>query len=224
MYDVEHAVGQAGLGPQLGDHGRRGGIALAGLEDERVAARDRNRVHPHRHHDREVERSDPGDHSEWLAERVDVDTGRHLVGVLAFQQRGDAAGVLDDLEPALNFAHGVGHDLAMFVGNDLRDLARAPVNQFAEIEEDLRPLGQRRLRPRLEGGTGDQNGLVHVSLTGQHDLRLLLPRRRVPDRATATRRPGTRLAADPVLDRPHGRPPDLLVALRLDSAALRLGS
>ena len=53
-------------------------IALARLQDERVAARDRERVHPHRHHRREVERRDAGDHAERLADRVRVDLGRDV--------------------------------------------------------------------------------------------------------------------------------------------------
>jgi hypothetical protein len=42
--DVEDAVGQAGLLQQFGDEDRRAGVALAGLEDEAVAARQGERA------------------------------------------------------------------------------------------------------------------------------------------------------------------------------------
>jgi hypothetical protein len=101
VHDVEDAVGQAGLLPQLGDEERRRRVLLGRLEHERVAAGDRDREHPHRHHRREVERRDAGDDAERLADRVDVDAGRDLLGELALEQVRDAAGELDDLEAAL---------------------------------------------------------------------------------------------------------------------------
>ena len=72
--DVEDAVGQAGLLQQLG---RRRSTptdpSRDGFSTKRVAAGDRGRPHPHRHHRREVERRDAGDDAERLADRVDVD-------------------------------------------------------------------------------------------------------------------------------------------------------
>ena len=52
---------QAGLLEQLGHEDRRRRVALTRLQHERVAAGDRDRIHPHRHHHREVERRDAGD-------------------------------------------------------------------------------------------------------------------------------------------------------------------
>ncbi len=49
------------------------GIALRGLEDEGVAADQRHRKHPQRHHGRKVERRDAGGHAQRLAQRVAVD-------------------------------------------------------------------------------------------------------------------------------------------------------
>ena len=48
-------------------------ILLAGLEHERVAAREGVGEHPHRHHGREVERRDAGHHAERLLDAVHVD-------------------------------------------------------------------------------------------------------------------------------------------------------
>jgi hypothetical protein len=46
----EDACGQPGLGEQLREDDRCRGILLGGLEDERVAGRQRDREHPQRHH------------------------------------------------------------------------------------------------------------------------------------------------------------------------------
>ena len=116
--------GRPGLLPHLRDQHRGGGVPLAGLEHEGVAAGDRHREHPHRHHRREVERRDAGDHAQRLAEGVGVDVGRDLVGVVTLEQARDAAGELDDLEPALHLAQRVGEHLAVLVGDQLGDLRR----------------------------------------------------------------------------------------------------
>ena len=60
------------------------------------------------HHRREVERRDAGDDAERLADRVDVDPGRGLLGEAALEQRRDPAAVLDHLEPARDLAERVG--------------------------------------------------------------------------------------------------------------------
>ncbi len=96
--DVEHAGGQAGFGQQFGDAEAGRGVALRRLQDEGVAAGERDREHPHRHHRREVERRDAGAHAERLAHRPAVDAAADLLGELALQQMRDAAGELDDLE------------------------------------------------------------------------------------------------------------------------------
>jgi hypothetical protein len=79
-------------------------------------------MHPQRHHGGEVERRDPGADPERLPERVGVDVGGDLLGVLALEQGRDAAGELDDLEAADDLALGVGDDLAVFVGDELGQL------------------------------------------------------------------------------------------------------
>ena len=110
--------------PELGEQQRGRGVALAGLEHERVAAGDGDGEHPHRDHRREVERRDAGDDAERLAERERVDAGRDLVGVVALEQARDPAGELDDLEPALDLAQRVGEHLAVLVGDQPRPTGR----------------------------------------------------------------------------------------------------
>ena len=98
---------------QLGGVERRRRVLLRRLQDERVAAGERGRPHPHRDHRGEVERRDAGDDAERLADRVDVDPRRGLLGHAALQQMRDAAAELDHLEPARHLAHRVGEHLAV---------------------------------------------------------------------------------------------------------------
>ena len=79
-----------------------------GLEDHGVAGGERDREEPQRHHRREVERADDADHAERLAERVDVDAGRDVLGVGALRQVPEAARELDDLHAAGDLAERVG--------------------------------------------------------------------------------------------------------------------
>ena len=58
VHHVEHAVGQPGLAPTARPAAARPTGPSPRLEHERVAAGDREREHPHRHHGREVERGD----------------------------------------------------------------------------------------------------------------------------------------------------------------------
>ena len=123
VHDVQHARGRAGLGHELGQPQRAAGILLRGLQDERVPARDRDREHPHRHHGREVERRDAGGDAERLAQRPAVDAAADRVAVLALQQLRDAAGELDDLEPARDLAARIGEHLAVLARDEGGELA-----------------------------------------------------------------------------------------------------
>ena len=64
IHDVQHAIGQARLLQQPRQHqgGRR--VAFGRFQDEGIAAGNGDRKHPHRHHAREVERRDAGDHAQ----------------------------------------------------------------------------------------------------------------------------------------------------------------
>jgi hypothetical protein len=94
------------------------GVAFARLQDEGVAAGQRHREHPARHHAREVEGCDAGHYAQRLAQRPVVDAGGDLVGVVALEQLRDAAGELDDVDAAADLALCVGEDLAVFGGDD----------------------------------------------------------------------------------------------------------
>ncbi len=167
MQDLEHAVRQAGLLPQLGDQQGRGGIALGGLEDERVAGGDRNRGHPQRHHDREVERSDARHHAKGLAKGVHVDASGKLVGELPLELLSDPAGELDDLEAAAYLALGVREHFAVLGGDQPSKVVGVGGYELAELEQHRRALGQGHIAPRVRGLPRRRDGDLQVLIGGQ---------------------------------------------------------
>jgi hypothetical protein len=58
------------------------------LQDERVAAGERHRKHPERHHHRKVERRDPGADAERLQARMGIDGASDRFGVLPLRRCG----------------------------------------------------------------------------------------------------------------------------------------
>ena len=185
VHDVEHAIGQTGFGVQLGDQVRRARHPLARLEDEGVAGGDRDRVHPERHHDREVERRDPGDDTERLAERVRVDATGHLVGELALEQLRDAADELDDLAAADDLAASIVDRLAVLGGDDLGQVELMLHEQLAEGEHHPGARRHRRLAPRLECVRRRLHRSVDVLGAGELHLGLRRAERRVVNIAYA---------------------------------------
>ena len=219
VHDAEHAVGQAGLLPQRGDgvDGRR--VLLAGLDDDRVAAGDRDRHEPQRHHGREVERADDGDDAQALADRVDVDLGRGVLGEAALHQVRDAAGELGDLEATGHLAEGVGEDLAVLGGDQRGDVLLALVEQLAELEEHLGALGERDAAPlRGPGRVGGGDDLVDEVGRGEVELAALHPGGRVEDGAGALGGALPRSAVDQVGDAGRGRAHGVSVLVRVVGA------
>jgi hypothetical protein len=196
--DVEHAGRNARLGQELGEVERGRRILLGRLQDERVAARDRVREHPHRDHRREVERRDAGHDAERLADLVDVDAGGHLLRVAALHQVRHAGRELQVLEAAGDLAERVRRDLAVLRGQVRRDLAPMRLDQVPDPEHDLGPLRQRRRAPAWEGGLCGGHRGVDLLDRGEVDLARDRAGRRVEHVAAAPG--GTRHAptVDPV--------------------------
>jgi hypothetical protein len=145
---VEKAVRQARALEQLRHQERRGWVPLAGLQDERVAAGERDGKHPARHHAREVEGRDAGDHAERLPDRPVVEAVRHLVREVPLQHGGHAAGEFDDLDPAHHFAARIGDHLAVLLGDEGRERVPVPVQQVQEFEHHAGAPDGRRVGPR----------------------------------------------------------------------------
>ena len=172
VHHVEDAVGQARLSEQFGHPVGRGRVFLGGLQDDGVARRDRDREEPQRHHRREVERADDADDAERFAGRVHVNTGRHVLAVLALHEARDAGRQLDDLEAARDLAHRIREHLAVLRSEDSREIFGTLVEQLAEFEDDPLPLREGGVRPGGEGGLGRGDSDVHVADRGEAHLLL----------------------------------------------------
>ena len=123
-----------------------------GFRMKAVAAGERHREHPHRHHGREVERRDAGDDAERLAQRMAVDAGADILGDLALEQMRRGGRELDDLDAALDLALGVGQDLAVLGGDDRGELVGALLEDAQETVEDAGAAQRRRRGPGGAGG------------------------------------------------------------------------
>jgi hypothetical protein len=148
--DREDAGRDAGLREQLGQEERGRRVLLRRLEDERVPAGDRGTEHPHRHHAREVERRDPGDHAQRLADLVDVDAGRRLLAEATLEEVRDAAGELEVLETAGDLAERIRGDLAVLSREERRELLPVRLHEVPDAEQDVGPLGERQRPPGRE--------------------------------------------------------------------------
>ena len=139
----------------LGDQRRRPRVLLGGLEDEGVAAGDREGQEPERDHRREVERGDRGDDADRLAHQLDVDPGGDPLERLPLQQVRDRRRRLDRLDAPPDLAVGVGQGLAHVGGDQRRQLLAAGEQALAQRQQRPRPLLRRHRAPaRLRRARG----------------------------------------------------------------------
>ena len=185
---------------QLGQEVGRGRVLLRRLEDERVAGRDGRREHPHRDHRREVEGRDPGHDSQRLADLVDVDPARDLLGEAALEQARDAARELEVLETPGDLAQGVRGDLAVLRGQQRGDVRPVRLDQVPDPEHDVGALGERGRPPGREGRLGRRDGRVDVRARREVDVLRQTTGGRVVDRTFPARGAGHDPPADPVAD------------------------
>jgi hypothetical protein len=172
VHDAEDACGQAGFEAELGNAHGHGGVALGGLQDERVACCDRRAELPERDHRREVEGRDAGDDAERLTHRVDVDAGAGAVGELALEEVRDAAGEFDDFDAALDIALGVLDGLAVLAGEQDGELVLVGVEQLNEAGEHAGALLRVRRAPGGLRGFGLRDGVVDLGFAREAHLRL----------------------------------------------------
>ena len=203
MDDVENAFRQAGLHEEVpGQHGG-GSVALGGLEDEAVAAGNGCRIHPHRHHGREVERSDAGDDAERLAIGIGVDRGADIAGKFALEQLGNAAGIIDAVDAAGDFTQSIVMHLAVLARNLAGQVIGILVEQSLELEHDAGALHRGRIAPgdlRLLGGS---DGFVQLGHGRKRQFGRLLAGGRIEDRDAARRGRNIALAGNGILDNGH---------------------
>ena len=126
------------------------GSRSRGLHDERIAAGDGDREHPHRHHGGKVERRDAGARRRAAGGTRATSTLRaDVFGELAFQQLRDAAGEFHDFQTADDFALGVGKHLAVLGRDDGGEPVHVALDELAELNIT---------RARRSGGVPAQAG------------------------------------------------------------------
>ena len=175
---------------------RADGSRSDGLRMKRVAAGDRDREHPHRHHRGKVERRDAGDDAERLAERVAVDAGADVLGEFALEQVRDAAGELDDLDAALHLALGVGEHLAVLGRDDGRQRIETLLQDMQELVEHARAPQRRRRRPSRRRGSCVLDRFPHFGSRSEIHMGGDRPGRRIENGNLMTAFSGDDPAAD----------------------------
>jgi hypothetical protein len=84
MDNVEDAVRETRLFQQVCQQNGRARNTFRWLQDEAIAARQRDRKHPHRYHSREIERGDSSYNTQRLPETVAIDARANVLRYLAF--------------------------------------------------------------------------------------------------------------------------------------------
>jgi hypothetical protein len=170
LNDVEHAVRQAGLLVVIRQAQGEGGVLLRRLEDEGVAAGDRHRRHPQGDHRREIERRDSGDHAERLPNRMAIDAAAYVFGEFALEEMRNAAGELHHLDAAGDRALGVRHGLAVFLGEQRRQLVDIAFQQILQAEQHPRASERRCRCPGGKGRLGRRHGGIDFLFRGEGNL------------------------------------------------------
>ena len=203
LHHVEAPVREPRLREEFGDEHVDRRVLLTRLEDERVAACQRVGEHPHRDHGGEVERRDACDHAERLTDRIHVDARRGLFGVVALDQLGDPARVLDVLEAAGDLAEAVGEHLAVLGGQQRRDFLAVRVDELSHPEHHFGASRQRRRSPLRERRLRCGHRSIDLCDRCEIDRRGLLPGGRVVHGRRIARRRLDDLPVDPVRNSIH---------------------
>ena len=135
----------------------------------------------------------------WRSEWVSID-GPDVPAELAFQVMRDAAGELDDLQPALHLAQRVGMGLAVLGRDGAGDPLGILLDEALEAHHEARALQGRRVGPAGQRGLRRLDGGVQLIARGELQLARLLACRGVEDRCGARRGGGGEAAADGVAD------------------------
>ena len=196
--DVQHPGRHPGFDREFGQPETAGWILLRRLQHEGVAAGERDRIHPHGNHRREVERRDPGADPQGLAHVEAVHAARHVLVELALEKLGDAAGELDDLDAAGHRAAGIVEGLAVLGRADAGQLVAMGLHEVTVAEQDARALRRRGRGPSGKRRLRRPDRLVDLARGGERRLRLDPPGGRVVDVAEAVALSGDALAADEV--------------------------
>ena len=136
------------------------GTRSEGFEDERVAGGDGIGQIPERDHAGKVERDDRRGDAERLADHHLVDAAGNVFEVVALHHHRNAAGDFDVLDGAAHLGFGFGEGLAVFLGDDARDVVDVIFEQHLQLEQRLDAVFGRSAAPFGEGGGGGFDCLI----------------------------------------------------------------
>ena len=175
MNQVEDALRNSHVVKQFARPRRRHRHLFRRLQDKRVAAGDREREHPHRHHSRKIKGTDPGANAKWLTNRYTVDPAGDVFERIAHHQRRHSAGDFHHLDRSLHGKLCVIQRLAVFRGKNLRDLVDVLVEQRLVAIQHLHPLDHRHFAPFQERGVREFRHPIDLGRRGKRYLRNHLP-------------------------------------------------
>ena len=136
VHNVKDAIRQACFLQQFSQayRGRRG--QRRWLEDEAVAAGQRQREHPHRHHRREVKRRNPRHNTQRLHQRIAVHAGADIRGVFTFNQMWNTASKFNHFQTTCQLAQCVRPDFTVLANDDSRQFFSMLLKQHFKVEQD----------------------------------------------------------------------------------------
>ena len=177
--DREETVGNAGFLGERGERERRERRRLRGLEEHRVARRERRRDLPRHHRLREVPRRD---------RRADTDRLRLHEELLIGARRGNHLAVEPfrflRVEPGegvrvVDLHARLGERLSLLARQEQREVLLSRLHEGCEAGEDAPTLDRGRLPPRRLGGLGRVNRPPDLDRAQTRHRGQRLPRRRI---------------------------------------------
>ncbi len=204
MNHIQHTLRQPGLVQQLSYQQRGTGIAFGGFEDEAIATRDGQRVHPQRHHGREVEWSDTGNDTQRLEIRPRINVRPDITTVFPLEYFRRGTGVFHVFNTALQFARSIFQGLAVFFTDQLSNARFVLLQQLLEAEHHLSALGWRCITPGRKRSLGRIDRLLDRVPSGKRYCVDNLAGRRIEHICGAAIF-RNELAVDQVLNAAHGK-------------------
>ena len=202
---IEDTVGKSGLFVKFCGKKRRGRRGRRRLEDEGVPRGDRQRVHPHRHHSREIEWTNARNDANRLTGRMNVDSGGNIVRIFTLEGNVDCRCEVKGLPTTLNLADGIGVVLAMLFDDESCHLVLVVEDELTHPEHDGHTLRQRIARPLLLRLASHLDSVVQILLGRLQELCNYLASCRVLNGDRSQRGSLVVLTANPLLDGLHAR-------------------
>ena len=180
-HQVEHALGQAGVGEAAHHLDAGAGCLLRRLQDQRAAGGERAADLAGRRQHREIPRREGGDHADRLLHHELADAlaaARHDAAIRAAAFLGVP---VDDVGGDDHLAARLGIRLALLQHHDLGDRVMALAHQVGGLVHDLAAVVGRGGAPDREALLGGFQRLVEVGGAGMRQMRQRLLGRRIDD-------------------------------------------